>query len=40
MTTTHDALLDAVHAQPVVDVTVKVDDPPPLAKDADAGVSA
>jgi hypothetical protein len=26
----HETLSDAVHAQPVVVVSVKVDDPPPL----------
>jgi hypothetical protein len=36
---THDAPLDAVRAQPVVVVTVKVADPPPVANDADVGVS-
>jgi hypothetical protein len=35
----HDAPLDAVRAQPVVVVTVKVADPPPVANDAEAGVS-
>ena len=29
--TSHDALLEADHAHPVVDVTVKEDAPPPLA---------
>jgi hypothetical protein len=35
----HDAPLDAVHVQPVVVVTVKVDDPPPVANEAEVGVS-
>ena len=38
-TTSHDAPLDAVHAQPVVVLTVKVDDPPPVANEAEVGVS-
>ena len=38
ITTNHDALLDAVHAQPVVELTLKFDEPPPLAKDAELGV--
>jgi hypothetical protein len=35
----HEALLEADHAQPVGEVTVKEDDPPPLADDAEVGVS-
>jgi hypothetical protein len=38
ITTSQDALLDALHAHPVVELTVKVDDPPPLANDAELGV--
>jgi hypothetical protein len=39
ITASHDALLDAVDAQPVVVVTVNVDDPPPVANEAEVGVS-
>ena len=39
ITASHDALLDAVDAQLVVVVTVNVDDPPPVANEAEVGVS-
>ena len=35
----HDALLDDVHAQPVCDVTVKLEDPPAAAIELEVGVS-
>ena len=39
VTVSHDWLLVAVHAQPVAEVTVKLDDPPAAAGDAEVGVS-
>ena len=39
MMVTHDALSDAVDAQPAVVVRVKLADPPPVPNEAEPGVS-
>jgi hypothetical protein len=39
VTVSQEALLVALHAHPVWEVTVKVDDPPPAAMELEVGVS-